>query len=192
MNAPADITRLLRAWRNGDAGALNALTPLVYDELRRLARRYVRGERAGHSLQATAIVHEAYLRLIDANGVNWQDRAHFFAVAARVMRRILIDAARARRAAKRGGDVAHINHSSAFDFDALPDAASDHAVALCELDDALTSLARLDGRRAQVIELRFFGGLTVEETAHVLEVSPQTVMRDWSLARAWLARELSR
>lgn len=192
MNTAADITRLLKAWRNGDADALNALTPLVYDQLRRLARGYVRREPAGHSLPPTAIVHEAYLRLMDATGVDWQDRAHFFAIAARVMRRVLIDAARARRSAKRGGDAARVDHSQPFDFDALPDASSIHAAALCELDDALTSLARLDARRAQVIELRFFGGLTVEETAHVLSVSPQTVMRDWSLARAWLACELGK
>jgi RNA polymerase sigma factor (TIGR02999 family) len=190
MGTSADITVLLKAWRNGDEGALEELTPLVYEQLRRLAQGFVRREPAGQSLQATALVHEAYLRLIDATRVDWHDRAHFFAVAARVMRRILIDAARARRSAKRGGDVARIDHSSSFDFDALPDPGSAQAATLCALDDALTSLAQLDTRRAQVIELRFFGGLTVEETAEVLKVSPQTVMRDWSLARAWLAREL--
>ena len=190
MSASADITRLLKAWRNGDVGALDELTPLVYEQLRRLARGFARREPAGQPLQATALVHEAYLRLIDAAGVDWRDRAHFFAVTAKVMRRVLIDAARARRSAKRGGGVSHVDHSRPFDFDALPGAGSDHAAAICSLDDALTTLAQLDARRAQVIELRFFGGLTVEETAHVLEVSPQTVMRDWSLARAWLAREL--
>lgn len=191
MRTSGDITRLLKAWRGGDEAALRELTPLVYEQLRRLARGLVRRERDGEPLQATALVHEAYLRLIDAGGVDWQDRTHFFAVAAKVMRRILIDAARARRSAKRGGDVVHLDHSKPFDFDALPDGGSANASALCALDDALTSLARLDSRRAQVIELRFFGGLTVEETAHVLEVSPQTVMRDWNLARAWLARELA-
>lgn len=192
MHPSEDITGLLRAWRNGDGEALNALTPLVYERLRQLARGYARREPDRGSLQPTAIVHEAYLRLVEATEVDWQDRAHFFAVAARVMRRVLIDAARARRASKRGGDVAHVDHSNPFDFDTVPAATSDPAAALCQLDDALTSLAKLDVRRAQVIELRFFGGLTVEETAQALDVSPQTVMRDWSLARAWLARELGR
>jgi RNA polymerase sigma factor (TIGR02999 family) len=192
MTASADITRLLKAWRKGDEAALAALTPLVYEQLRRQARGLVRRERAGQPLQATALVHEAYLRLIDASAVDWRDRAHFFAVAARVMRRVLIDAARARRSVKRGGDIVHVDHSTTVDFDALPAAGSAQAGALCALDDALTSLTRLDARRAQVIELRFFGGLTVDETAQVLNVSPQTVMRDWSLARAWLARELGR
>jgi RNA polymerase sigma factor (TIGR02999 family) len=186
----AEITRLLRAWGRGETDALDRLTPLVYEQLRRLAKGYVRRERSEQPLQATALVHEAYLRLIDASQVEWQDRAHFFAVAAKIMRRILIDAARARAAGKRGGDAPNIEHSGSFDFDGIPAENSERAAALCALDDALTVLARMDPRRAQVIELRFFGGLTVDETAQVLNVSPQTVMRDWSLARAWLAREL--
>jgi RNA polymerase sigma factor (TIGR02999 family) len=192
MHAPSDITHLLKAWRNGEAGALDALTPLVYEELRRLARLQVRREPARPPIQPTAILHEAFLRLSGAGNIDWQDRAHFFAVASTVMRRVLVDAARARRAAKRGGDVAHVDHSRPFDFDALPDAATDPAAVLCALDDALTGLAQWDARRARVVELRFFGGLTVEETAAALDVSPQTVMRDWSLARAWLSRELGR
>jgi RNA polymerase sigma factor (TIGR02999 family) len=168
------------------------LTPLLYEQLRRLAREFVRREAVGQPLQATALVHEAYLRLIDARAVNWRDRTHFLAVSATIMRRILIDAARARRAAKRGGHVVHVDHHTAVDFDALPTRGSEQAAALCALDDALTTLERLDGRRAQVVELRFFGGLTVGETAQVLHVSTQTVMRDWALAKAWLARELRR
>ena len=188
----AEITTLLKAWSCGDSAALDRLTPLVYDELRRLAHRYMRHERAGHTLQTTALVSEAYLRLADVKGVDWQDRAHFLAVSARIMRRVLIEASRARAAAKRGGERARGDHSTPFDFDQLAATGSDRATALCALDDALKTLARMDSRRAQVIELRFFGGLTVEETADALKVSPQTVMRDWRLARAWLARELRR
>jgi RNA polymerase sigma factor (TIGR02999 family) len=188
----AEITTLLKAWSCGDSAALDRLTPLVYDELRRLAHRYMRHERAGHTLQTTALVSEAYLRLADVQGVDWQDRAHFLAFSARIMRRILIEASRARAAAKRGGEVARGDHSTPFDFDQLADTGSDRAAGLCALDDALNTLARMDSRRAQVIELRFFGGLTVEETAEALKVSSQTVMRDWRLARAWLARELRR
>ena len=186
----AEITALLKAWSCGDSAALDRLTPLMYDELRHLAHRYMRHERAGHTLQTTALVSEAYLRLADVQGVDWQDRAHFLAVSARIMRRILIEAARTRAATKRGGGMARGDHSTPFDFDQLAAIGSDRATALCELDDALNTLARMDSRRAQVIELRFFGGLTVEETAEALKVSPQTVMRDWRLARAWLAREL--
>jgi RNA polymerase sigma factor (TIGR02999 family) len=182
----------LKAWGGGDASALQRLTPLVYDQLRRLAKGYIRREPHRQDLQGTALVHEAYLRLIDGTQVDWQDRAHFFAVAAQVMRRILIDAARARASQKRGGQAAQVDRATDFDFDSLPAPGSDQAVALCALDEALTALAQMDARRAQVIELRFFGGLTVEETAQVLKVSPQTVSRDWSLARAWLARELGR
>lgn len=187
-----EITTLLRAWGRGDAAALERLTPLLYDELRHLAHRYMRHERAGHTLQSTALANEAYLRLVDVQGVEWQDRVHFLAVAARIMRRILTDAARTRASAKRGGRMARAEHSTAFDFDQLPAADTDRAAELCALDDALNSLSQLDARRAQVIELRFFGGLTVEETAEVLHVSPQTVLRDWKLARAWLALELRR
>lgn len=188
----AEITTLLKAWSSGDQTSLDRLTPLIYDELRRLANHYMRHERAGHTLQATALANEAYLRLVDVKGVDWQDRVHFLAVASRVMRRILIDAARTRASAKRGGAMARVDHATPVDFDQLPAAGSDRGAELCALDDALDSLSRLDPRRAQVIELRFFGGLSVEETAEVLEVSPQTVMRDWRLARAWLARELGR
>ena len=187
---PADITTLLKAWNDGDATALDRLTPLVYEELRRLAHRYMRHERAGHSLQTTALVNEAYLRLVDVKGVDWHDRGHFLALCAQIMRRILVDAARKRASGKRGGGLQHVDHSEPLDFDQIPAAGSDRAAALCALDDALESLSRLDRRRAQVIELRFFGGLSVDETAEVMKVSPQTVMRDWRLARAWLAREL--
>ena len=190
MNS-AEITKLLKAWRRGDSGALDRLTPLVYEQLRRLARGYVRKEHPGHTLQATAIVNEAYLRLIDAREVDWHDRTHFFAVCARIMRRILVDAARERAALKRGGEVGRVEHSTAVKLDLLPAPGSDPRSQLCALDDALNALARMDPRRAQVIELRFFGGLTVEETGEVLKISPQSVMRDWKLARAWLARELS-
>lgn len=188
----AEITRLLKAWRQGEAGALDRLTPLVYEQLRRMARNYVRKERPGHTLQATALVNEAFLRLVDAREVNWNDRVHFFAVCARTMRRILVDAARSRAAFKRGGGAGRADHTTAIDFDRLPTGTSDTSAQVCALDEALNVLARIDPRRAQVIELRFFGGLTVEETGEVLQISPQSVMRDWKLARAWLARELSR
>ena len=188
--ASAEITVLLKAWGRGDHTALERLTPLVYEELRRLARRYMRQERGGHTLQGTALVNEAYLRLVDVTGVDWQDRAHFFAVSAQIMRRILVDAARARAADKRGGGAARVDHSTAVDLDQLPAFGSDRASELCALDDALNALARMDPRRAQVIELRFFGGLTVDETAGVLQISSQSVLQDWKLARAWLTREL--
>jgi RNA polymerase sigma factor (TIGR02999 family) len=187
----AEITTLLKAWRQGDQGALNRLTPLVYDHLRRLARRYVRKESPGR-FDATALVHEAYVRLVDARVVDWGDRAHFFAVCARIMRRILVDAARARASTKRGGGMQRVDHSSLVDLDKLPAHGTDRTAQICLLDDALIALAQMDPRRAQVIELRFFGGLSVEETAEALDVSPQTVMRDWKLARAWLGREMRR
>ena len=188
---PAEVTALLRAWQGGDATALERLTPLVYDHLRSMARRRMRRERSGHSLQSTALVNEAYLRLVDVRNVDWRDRAHFFAVSSEVMRRILVDAARARQTEKRGGKLARVEHSEGFDFDRLPAPHSDPADAVLALDSALAALAQLDPRRARVVQLRFFGGLSVDETAHVLGVSPQTVMRDWRLARAWLVRELS-
>jgi RNA polymerase sigma-70 factor, ECF subfamily len=187
----AEITRLLKAWGGGDAAALDRLTPLVYERLHRMARGYMRNERPGHTLQATALVNEAFLRLADARDLGWTDRAHFFAVCARVMRRILVDAARSRGAIKRGGQADRAEHSTAINLDDLPTPDTELSAQVCALDEALTALARIDPRRAQVIELRFFGGLSVEETGHVLHVSPQTVMRDWRLARAWLARELS-
>jgi RNA polymerase sigma factor (TIGR02999 family) len=193
MSAPsAEITTLLKAWRRGDQAALDRLTPLVYEHLRRLARQYVRKERPDGRMNATALVHEAYVRLVDARSVDWQDRAHFFAVSAKIMRRILVDAARARSSAKRGGGMKQADQSTMMNLDALPAAGTDRAGEICRLDDALNSLAQLDPRRAQVVELRFFGGLSVEETAEALAVSPQTVMRDWKLARAWLGRELRR
>ena len=176
-----DITGLLKAWGQGDQRALEQLMPLVYAQLRAQARRHMRNERSGVTLQSTALVHEVYLRLVNAQDVDWHDRVHFFALSAQIMRRILVDAARARAAAKRGGGGVRAEHSSAVDLDQIPTADSDAASSLCALDDALESLTRIDPRRAKVIELRFFGGLSVEETADVLQVSPQTVMRDWRL-----------
>jgi RNA polymerase sigma factor (TIGR02999 family) len=185
-----DITGLLKAWGQGDQAAFDQLMPLVYAQLRAQARRHMRNEHSGLTLQSTALVHEVYLRLTKAQAVDWQDRVHFFALSAQIMRRVLVDAARARAAVKRGGEVARAEHASAVDLDQIPTADSDGALSLCALDDALEALARIDPRRARVIELRFFGGLSVDETAAALQVSPQTVMRDWRLARAWLAREL--
>ena len=186
---PLQITQLLRAWGRGDAAALDRLTPLVYEQLRRLAASHMRKERPGHGLQTTALVNEAYLRLVTIGELDWQDRGHFFAVSARIMRRILVDAARAQATSKRGGTAAH---ASAIDIDRFPSPDTDRPAELCALDDALACLAAIDPRRAQVIEMRFFAGLSVEETAAALSVSPQTVMRDWRLARAWLTRELGR
>jgi len=180
------VTQLLKAWGAGDEGALAKLTPAVHDELRRMARNYMRRERQGHTLQATALVNEAYLRLVDIGEANWQDRAHFFAVSAQMMRRILVNAAHARGTEKRGGAAPRVN------LDDVPVIAASKAGELVALDDALQELAKLDPRKAQVIELRFFGGLSVEETAEVLKISPQSVMRDWKLAKAWMMRELSR
>jgi len=186
------ITVLLKAWGAGDETALDRLTPLVYNELRRMARRYMRNERAGNTLQTTALANEAYLRLINAKKVSWSDRVHFFAVSAQMMRRILVDAARARASAKRGGLMKRANHSTAINLDEIPDMRSSRGAELIAIDDALMRLAKFDPRKAQVIELRFFGGLEVEETAAALKISPQSVMRDWKLAKAWLRRELSR
>lgn len=185
-----DVTLLLRAWTRGDRAALDRLTPLVYDQLHRLAAGYMRKEQPGHSMQATALVNEAYVRLVNAREVGWNDRVHFFAVCAQIMRRILVDHARRRASVKRGGRAERQDHASGPNLDELP--ASDRAAELCALDDALVGLAQLDPRRAKVIELRFFGGLSVDETAEFLHVSPQTVMRDWKIARAWLTRELRR
>jgi len=178
-----DISQLLRAWSEGDQSALNGLTPVVYEELRRLAHYYMERERPGHILQTTALVNEAYMRLVDYKRMQWQDRAHFFAVAAQVMRRILVDHARSHNV-KRGTGVPHVS------FDEVPVLASDRTADLVALDDAMNALARLDPRKAQIIEMRFFGGLSVEETAEVLKVSPATVRRDWSIAKFWLYREL--
>jgi RNA polymerase sigma factor (TIGR02999 family) len=181
----AEVSGLLQAWTAGDQTALDQLAPIVYDELRRLARHYLKGERADHSLQATALVNEAYLRLVDYKRMRWENRAHFFAVSAQLMRRILVDHAR-RRNQKRGAGVEHV---------ALEDTAvigPGRGQDMVALDDALEALARFDPRKARVVELRFFGGLSVEETAEVVKVSSVTVMRDWSTARAWLHREMSR
>lgn len=183
MSAPNDFTQLLVAWGAGEEDALEQLIPLVYQELRKTARRQLRGERQG--MQTTSLVHEAYLRLLDSSRVRWQNRNHFYAVSATLMRRILVDFARARRAQKRGGDVVRVPIDEALD--AAPQKSAD----LVALSDALELLAGVDPRKAQVVELRFFGGLSVEETAHVLQVSGDTVMRDWRLAKAWLLRELS-
>ena len=182
--ASHQITRLLVDWRNGDQRALEQLIPLVHEELRRVARRHMAHERAGHTLQATALVNEAYVRLIDIRQVNWQDRAHFFAMSSRLMRRILVDFARAKGYQKRGGDAQKVSLDEALIVSVEP------AADLVALDDALTALGAFDARKAQVVEMRFFGGLSVEETAEALKVSVDTVMRDWKLAKAWLLREL--
>src|SRR5271157_593123 len=182
--AAGDISGILRAWSDGDQSALDRLTPIVYDELHRLARRYMRHERPGHSLQTSALVNEAYLRLVDYERMEWQNRAHFFAVSAQLMRRILVDHAR-RHNLKRGGGVEHV---------ALEEAAvvgGEQGPDLVALDDAMNALARIDPRKVQVVEMRFFGGLSMEETAEVLKVSTITVKRDWRAARAWLYRELT-
>jgi RNA polymerase sigma factor (TIGR02999 family) len=186
---PHKITKLLKDWAGGQTEAEPQLIQLVYDELRRLARHHRRHLGGGDTLQTTALVHEAYLRLVKIDDFGWRDRAHFFALAAQLMRRILIDAARASAAAKRGGPDAGIVHP---DLDALPAPQSDRGSELIALDEKLIELARLDPRRARVIELRVFGGLSHEETAEILGISPQSVMRDWRLAKAWLLRELSR
>ena len=185
-----EITTLLKAWGRGDATAFDRLMPLVYQQLRRLASGYMRHERGGHELQTTALVHEAYMRLVAADDPDLQNRSHFYAVAARVMRRILVDSARKRSSAKRGGGVVREEHREDIDFDAFVAPETERATELCALDDALSALASIDARRAQVIELRYFGGFSVEETADVLHVSAQTVRRDWRLARAWLTRTL--
>lgn len=190
MPETGQITLWLKAWAAGDRGALDRLMPAVHAEMHRLARGRMKHEQAGNSLQATALINEAYLKLVNVHGVDWKDRAHFFAVAAQIMRRILVDAARTRSARKRGGAARKVAHSGPVDFDAVPDAGSARAEEVIAVDEVLAKLAELDMRKAQVIELRFFGGLSVEDTAEVLDVSPQTVMRDWKLARAWLMREL--
>jgi|SRR5450755_1149599 RNA polymerase sigma-70 factor (ECF subfamily) len=187
---PQEITLLLKAWGEGDHEALNQLAPMVYEELRRMARRYMRRERTGNTLQATALINEAYLRLVEAQNAGWQDRAHFFAVSAQLMRRILVDRARARGSAKRGGLAIRVDHDTGVNLDELPGAA--RSAELVKLDDALNALAGIDPRKVQVIELRFFGGLSVEETAAALGISTQSVLRDWKLARVWLTREMQR
>ena len=181
-----DVTALLIEWTRGDSAAIDKLLPLVHGELRRLARRQMAGERQDHVLQATALVNEVYLKLIDIRRVQWQDRAHFFAMAARLMRRVLVDFARAGKNQKRGGAMRRVT----FDQD-LP-VVSETPEDVIAIDDALVAFAREYERKAQVVELRFFGGLSVDETAEVLKISPETVMRDWKFAKGWLLRELSR
>jgi len=182
---PPDLTGLLIEWRNGSRAALDELIPGVHEQLRRIAHRHMRGEGPGHPLQTTALINEAYLRLIDINRIDFRDRAHFFAVSARLMRRILIDFARAHRSLKRGRG----EHPIALDEAVM--VAPDRQDDMLAIDEALTALARLDGRKAEVVELRFFGGLTVEQTAEALQISSDSVMRDWRLARVWLLRLLT-
>jgi len=182
---PKSVTQLLVAWSDGDESALDQLVPLVHGELRRLARSYMRGERHGHTLQTTALINEAYLRLVDQKNVRWQNRAHFLAIAAQLMRRILVDYARRRQYQKRGGGALQV---SLADAESLSDERTPDLVAL---DEALASLAEMDPRRSQVVELRFFGGLNIEETAEILKVSPTTVERDWITAKAWLYQTIN-
>jgi RNA polymerase sigma factor (TIGR02999 family) len=181
-----DVTALLLAWREGDEAALGRIIPVVQDELRQIARRCLRNERAGHTLQATALVNEAYVRLVDARRVNWQNRTHFLAMSARLMRRVLVDYARTKGAEKRGGELVKVSLAQALGR------ADDIGRDVVALNDALEALEKVDARKGRVVELRYFAGLTVEETAAVLEVSPQTVAREWTFAKAWLRRELKR
>jgi RNA polymerase sigma factor (TIGR02999 family) len=178
------VTGLLKAWGQGDEKALNALIPLVHDELRRIARRCLRGEAVNHSVQATALVNEAFMRLVDIRRVDWQNRTHFLAMSARLMRRVLVDLARSRRADKRGRGAVRVTFDEAVLGGAGPE------TDVIRLDDALQGLAALDERKSRVVELRFFGGLSVDETAATLQVSSKTVLRDWEFARAWLQREM--
>ena len=180
-----EVTQLLKAWTTGDEQALEKLTPLVYRKLHQVAQRFMAGQRSGHTLQTTALVNEVYLKLVDCGQMNWQDRAHFFAVSAQLMRRILIDFSRSRGYQKRGGGVVHMS------LDEAPSVCNEPDMNLVALDDALKALAVIDGRKSKVVELRFFGGLNIEETAEVLKVSVETVVRDWRLAKIWLLRELS-
>ncbi|MEP6920513.1 MAG: sigma-70 family RNA polymerase sigma factor [bacterium] len=185
-DSPEEVTLLLLAWSEGDHAALDKLVPLVYEELHHLAHRYISRERPGNTLQTTALAHEAYLRLVDAKGVRWQNRAHFFAVAARTMRRILVDLARAKHSFKHGGGAQQIS------LNGVLAASSTRGPDMLALDEALGRLAALNPRQSQVVELRYFGGLTEEEVAEVIKISPRTVRYDWRLAKAWLYRELSR
>lgn len=180
--SPQQVTQLLVAWGGGDKAALDELMPLVYEELHRLAHHYMTRERPGHTLQSSALVNEAFVRLVDQSEVRWQSRAHFFAIAAKMMRRILVDYARQRRYIKRGGDARQVLLDEAMIV------TNERAADVVALDDALKGLAEIDPRKSQIVELRFFGGLSIEETAEVLAVSPGTVMRDWTLAKAWLRR----
>ena len=184
-SSPEEVTQLLVAWGNGNKAALEKLMPLVYEELRRLAHHYMRREHPGHTLQTTALVNEAYFRLVDQKHVHWHNRAHFFAISAQLMRRILIDHARSHQYAKRGGGA----HKVSLDEVAL--VAQEQAADLVALDEALRSLAAIDERKGRIVELRFFGGLSAEETAEALKISPRTVMREWSMAKAWLYRAMN-
>jgi RNA polymerase sigma-70 factor (ECF subfamily) len=184
--SPQDVTRLLIAWSRGEQEALEQLIPLVYKELHQLAHRYMERERPGHTLQSTALVNEAYQRLINLKDVNWQNRAHFFAVSAQLMRRILVDYARSRRFTKRGGEWRQITLNEAVAV------FRDRRTDMVDLDDALQSLAAIDPRKSRVVEIRFFGGLSIKETAEALSVSEETVLRDWRLAKVWLLRQLSK
>ena len=188
MDAPEreEVTRLLIDWSNGDPVALDQLMPMVYSELRSLASRYLRRERIDHTLQPTALVNEAYLRLVDQRSVRWQNRAHFFGVAAQMMRRILVDHAKSHHRAKRGGGARNVSLDEAIGV------TDERAAGLVALDEALTRLAELDERKSRVVELRYFGGLSVEETAEVLQVSVNTVLRDWKLAKAWLYNQIKK
>lgn len=183
--SPNEVTQLLVKWGNGDELARDQLMPLVYEELHRLAHRHIRNERPGHTLQTSALVNEAFVRLVDQKDVHWQSRAHFFAIAAQMMRRILVDYARNRRYAKRGGDARQVTLNEDL---IVTDQRSADVIAL---DEALSDLANFDDRKSKVVELRFFGGLSIEETAEVLAVSPGTVMRDWTLAKAWLRKAMT-
>jgi len=186
MNAaPHEVTKLLKDWSGGDQTALDKLMPLVYDELHRLAHQHMLREKPGHLLQTSALINEAYLRLVDEPQVNWQNRTHFFGIAARLMRRILVDEARKRNSAKRGGEVIQVSLHEAM---TVPQEQAANVVAL---DDALKDLEAIDSRQSEIVELRFFGGLSIDETAEVLKVSPGTVMRDWTFARAWLRNQMS-
>ena len=187
MSTPSqNITKLLVDWRNGDQEALDQLMPLVYEELRRMANHYMRNERKGHTLQTSALVNEAYLRLVDHENIDWQNRSHFFGLAAQAMRRILVDHARSRNYQKRGGNAERVSLDEAANF------AEERATELIALDEALQELAKLDPRKSRIVEMRYFGGLTGEETAEALGISTATVARDWETAKAWLLRELSR
>jgi RNA polymerase sigma factor (TIGR02999 family) len=185
VDDPAGVTNLLNAWSQGDETALDRLAERVYSELQTMARRFMQNERPGHALQATGLVHEVFLRLVDVRTVEWRERAQFFAVAAQMMRRILVDAARARSSRKRGGRVLHVSLDEAALVSADPDRS------LIALDQALAAFSGIAARQAQVVELRYFGGLTEQEIARVLDLSPRTVRRDWEFARAWLTRELA-
>jgi len=183
-SSPQEVTQLLADWSNGNQAALDKLMPLVYEELHRLAHRYMNQERPGHTLQTSGLVNEAFVKLVDQKDVHWQNRSHFFGIAAQLMRRVLVDYARSRHYAKRGGDARQVSLDEALTV------SPERATEVVALDDALKRLALIDERKSQIVEFRFFGGLSIEETAEVLKVSPGTIMRDWTLAKAWLRKEM--